>query len=995
MATIFISYSHKDETWREFVDSHLEPARCAGELDFWHDRRITGGEDWEAAITKALTACRIFLLLVSRHSLSSAYIMGKEAPTALLRALAEGIRIYVVVLEPTHIAEDHWIRKFNLRPRDAKPLQEIPEPNGERNRVMASIVKEIVDIAKMEASARKSDGEPGRPAPPSSSTPPPAPSPSVFDIDHLPDLNYVELRGRETELARLDDAWADAGVDVLSLVAWGGAGKTAVVTEWLRRRREACDAEVVLGWSFYSQGSHQRTTSADGFLVWAADRLGLVTAEKSPNDLAEAIGEVLGGRRVLLVLDGLEPLQEGLGPQMGYLRDPALRTLLRRAANLPRRANTGLVLVTTRVDVADLAVARFRDTVRSHRLDRLSDAAGAALLVDRGVKGRRTDLEAAAHDFAGHALALTLLAGFLVRRHGGEVAKRDRVRATVTEARTQDEMVHGHAKRVMGSLDAEWLATAPLARAILFAIGLFDRPANDHCLKALREDPVPSGLAAFAEAADDEIAETIHDLRKVGLLAEVDPAAPASLDAHPLVREWFGERFHAVDAEGWRAAHGRLFDHLCATTHEDPDFPTLDQLQPLFQAIAHGCRAGRHQTALDAVYRDRICRRRTDGILVFHAQNKLGAVSASLAALAWFFSRPFDQPHPELTAPAQSWVLGEATFYLAQLGRFTEALAGLPAAEFASVEREEWTNATIRSGSLADTEANVGDLLAAATSADRSIEWADRALDRLQMIGAASRAADIAAARGDRVIAHRLFERAEKRQVEQQPHYPQLYSYQGWQFTAFLIEGGAFAEGIDRATDALAIDSHNNWLVDVGLDHSSLARAGLGQLLTGDYPAGATLHQALSRAHGNAIAALTSLRRANSLVALPQGHFALARIARACGDWAGATRELDEIEDFARPSGMKLVLCDLALERCRLALARIEAHAPLAAHVSWPITAPPAIPETDLRAGAGTALGEARDIVASCGYHRRDEEVAELADVLAGRRNYADLPPRV
>jgi hypothetical protein len=44
---------------------------------------------------------------------------------------------------------------------------------------------------------------------------------------------------------------------------------------------------------------------------------------------------------------------------------------------------------------------------------------------------------------------------------------------------------------------------------------------------------------------------------------------------------------------------------------------------------------------------------------------------------------------------------------------------------------------------------------------------------------------------------------------------------------------------------------------------------------------------------------------------------------------------------------------------------------------------------------ARTNLAAARKFVADCGYHRRDEELAELEDVAAGRRRFADLPPRV
>ena len=95
---------------------------------------------------------------------------------------------------------------------------------------------------------------------------------------------------------------------------------------------------------------------------------------------------------------------------------------------------------------------------------------------------------------------------------------------------------------------------------------------------------------------------------------------------------------------------------------------------------------------------------------------------------------------------------------------------------------------------------------------------------------------------------------------------------------------------------------------------------------------------------------------------------------------------------------MRLYLCDMALERARLAFARLEAFAPLNGLVDdEPAEAGP---PRRRRGGApreeATAnLATARKLIADCGYHRRDEELAELEDVAAGRRRFADLPPRV
>ena len=256
-------------------------------------------------------------------------------------------------------------------------------------------------------------------------------------------LVLERLVGREAELKRLDKAWSDDWTNILSLVAEGGAGKSALVNEWLTRlRRENYrGAEAVLGWSFYSQGSHERATSAEPFLDWALRQLGATARSNSADAKGEAIAEAMTKRRVLLALDGVEPLQHGPGPQVGQLRDPGLRALLRRFAAEPPVSNHGLIVLTSRAEVAD--IARWKDSSAPvERVERLSDEAGAKLLADNGVKGSDADLRAASRDFAGHPLALSLLASYLRRRRaamsgGATVFNCWRIRtiqATVTRA---------------------------------------------------------------------------------------------------------------------------------------------------------------------------------------------------------------------------------------------------------------------------------------------------------------------------------------------------------------------------------------------------------------------------------------------------------------------------------------------------------------------------------------------------------------------------------
>ena len=255
----------------------------------------------------------------------------------------------------------------------------------------------------------------------------------------------------------------------------------------------------------------------------------------------------------------------------------------------------------------------------------------------------------------------------------GDVRRRDHIRGLLSDA---DNPRHDQARRVMESYEKEWLADQRVLLAILHCVGLFDRPASEDCLSALRAKPAIPGLTdALVDLTDDECRCAVTRLREVRLLTPIDPSDPGALDAHPLVREWFSERLKIANEAAWKEAHSRLYDHLRDTTHEG-SAPALTDLAPLYHAIAHGCRAGRYQEALDEMYKERICCRRSDGVLEFYASKKLGAVGSNLAAISWFFSRPYETPVGALTPSDGAWVMNEASFYLRAQGSGPGGAAG-------------------------------------------------------------------------------------------------------------------------------------------------------------------------------------------------------------------------------------------------------------------------------------------------------------------------------
>lgn len=93
--TIFISYSYKDEEWKDRLVKHLKVFHLEGILpDLWNDSRIGVGEEWFPRIKKAIESARAAILLISTDFLISNFITTEEIPRLLERREKEGLRVF-------------------------------------------------------------------------------------------------------------------------------------------------------------------------------------------------------------------------------------------------------------------------------------------------------------------------------------------------------------------------------------------------------------------------------------------------------------------------------------------------------------------------------------------------------------------------------------------------------------------------------------------------------------------------------------------------------------------------------------------------------------------------------------------------------------------------------------------------------------------------------------------------------------------------------------
>jgi hypothetical protein len=309
-----------------------------------------------------------------------------------------------------------------------------------------------------------------------------------------------------------------------------------------------------------------------------------------------------------------------------------------------------------------------RDKVLVLELDHLSAEAGAALLAARGAKGQKDDLRAAAREYMGHSLALTLLGTYLRKRHHGDIGKRAHI-----------PLLEGKPAQRMMAIYERWFEDTP-ELAILRMLGLFHRPAHEDEIKALRRPPAVVGLtdALHVESKkkwfhilsrpprqplpEDAWNQAVTALRDVGLLAESGEAEEhGRLDAHPLVRVYFGDQLRQTHPAAWREGHRRLYEHLKKKAKPRPD--TIEEMAPLYAAVVHGCLAGKPQEAAVGVYRARI--QRGDDYFNWH---RLGAFGSEVEILSAFFDPPWDRLAPGLSEEDGPVVLSAAGFALQAVG---------------------------------------------------------------------------------------------------------------------------------------------------------------------------------------------------------------------------------------------------------------------------------------------------------------------------------------
>jgi len=454
-----------------------------------------------------------------------------------------------------------------------------------------------------------------------------------------------------------------------------------------------------------------------------------------------------------------------------------------------------------------------------------------------------------------------------------------------------------------------------------------------------------------------------------------------SVDCHPLIREYFAVQLKR-QSKSWQAGQKRLYEYLCESTHEG-DQPTLEDLQPLYQAVAHGCQAGLQRDACYNVYFARIKRREES-----YSTRKLGAFGSDLGAVAWFFETLWSRLSSTLREANHAWLLNEAAFRLRALGRLTEALDPMRAGLDMGIRHKNWKTCAPRASNLSELELTLGQVATAVGHAEQSVTYADRSDDKFWKMASRTTHADALHYAGRRDEAERRFREAEQLQTENQPEYPLLYSQQGFIYCDLLLAApervawvgientertvkkqellAACRVVIQRATQTLQWAEQNRVdILSAAFDRLTLVRAALYAAILG--------HSEFQIPHSELDQVVSGLYRASQQQYLPLGlltrawcsfveaseHSRHGREKDAMGCLNRAQADLDEAWDIAVRGPMPLFMADIHLYRARL---------------FGKTTYPWESPAADLAA--------ARELIEKHGYWRRKEELEDAEAAL-------------
>ena len=758
--------------------------------------------------------------------------------------------------------------------------------------------------------------------------------PDDVSVSFLPITN-AQVLGRDKELVVLDQAWQSSQVNALQLLGFGGVGKSTLVNAWLAHLSKSnyLGAKRVYAWSFYWQGSSSDIKPSGDFfienaLTWFGD---LHPLEGTSWAKAGRLVKLIRDSRTLLILDGLEPLQHPPGKKAGQIDNPAVAFLVKELAF----ENPGLCLITSRIGVADL-LSFENGRVRTKYVDCLSSESSILMLRTMGIVGCAEDFSKVTKNHSGHALSLSLLAGYLTVVHRGSISKYRELSSLL-----DDQSQGDHARSLMQAY-LDWF-TGSTECELLYLIGMFDRGVSLLDLKLLCVSVTIDGLTAeLSSYTDAQWLYAIKLLCDSRIINQKFYNGSSVLDCHPLVRDFLAEKLSRDLPEIWRQGNHIIFTFLQNSAVDNPK--TMSELEPLFRAVIYGTRAGCYEEAFD-VYFNKIKSRQ-------FSMSAEGNHHADQACIKAFFTVGWLKVNPLISEEAEHYLLSCAAANLIYLGEIKDAIGPSKKSIAWFESKGMWLDALGSAAPLISMLVAAGEIRDAITLISGLEDCVNNAENLVVKAMALNFSAYTNHLNGNGRRAKKLFEKSDETILRLDPgvtvNFPTVSSY----YCKFLLDTGNNKAALERALQTLAWRKQKTWQVSVdttSLLASDLLVLGLSFLHCGDYP----------NAKVNLDKQVDLFRSADEWLHLPSGLNARATYYIKVENYPRAEADLKEALEISQRTGARFGQWESYLNFSHLYLAKSD------------------------RPSARRFLAKAMSLKGMSDYKFRDHEIAQLRDSLS------------
>lgn len=518
--------------------------------------------------------------------------------------------------------------------------------------------------------------------------------------------------GREKELQYLHDIWDNGDANIVSIEAWGGVGKTALVSKWRSEMiyTSTNRAEVIFDWSFYSQGIvDNRPVNADAFFNEAFKWFGMEEIGVS-KDKGETLALLVRKKKSIIILDGMEALQhtDDFISKRGEIKDNSLKVFLSMLLDY----NPGLCVITTRKQIPFLN-NNFNESCKRIKLSHFDLKQSKDIIQRYKINGNESSINAICRKYEGHALSLNLVCIYI----------RDAFNCNA------DRFIAKNIDNI-GCLDEEKIESIMRFYKIWFnddskvhilrLLSLFDRPTKQNEFNFMLEGSgIPGVTDGLVNLTSYEISKNVRNLKHLSLLREFELQNDIYLDIHPIIREYFKKELQNKYPLSLRKANDRLFEYFSICADKSTD--NKEQMNLWFRAIYHGCLAEKYAEVFDQIYMKHI--KQNEKI---DDARRLGGNSTNINAISGFFIEPWTKIKGDLDDKKKSSIFAEASFALRSKGLIEDAITPLEQAYQIEIKRNNYEEAAMHAGNLCELYLAIGKISEALMYANEGITIAEK-----------------------------------------------------------------------------------------------------------------------------------------------------------------------------------------------------------------------------------------------------------------------------